>query len=69
MWQILFGIYIIIVILSVLFLWSSLVLAKRADQNGAHRTQPMEHLAMSHKISPADSRALKLPQLSHFSKK
>ena len=40
MWQVLFGIYIVVIVLSVLLLWSSLVLAKKSDQTIESRLQP-----------------------------
>lgn len=46
MWQILLGIYIIVVTLSILVLWSSLVLARESDHKIEIRTRLMTGLTV-----------------------
>lgn len=41
MWQVLLGIYTIVILLSTVLLWSSLVVAKRSDWNTTGRLHPM----------------------------
>ena len=41
MWQILLGIYTIVVTLSIIIIWSALVLAKKSDRNLEDRWQPI----------------------------
>ena len=69
MWQVLLGIYIVVIVVIVIMLWSSLVLAKRADQIAKTRTRPKADLSVCGAKSPIDNEILEVPALSELSRK
>lgn len=69
MWQILLGIYLIVVVLVTVLLWSSLILAKRSDHNDHAHEQPRIDLTISDGFSSIHKRVLQLPALKELSKK
>lgn len=69
MWQVLLGVYFIVTILVVVLLWSSLVLAKRADRNNKSRVQPGTAFFVGDENNPSDNHVLELPTMNELSKK
>ena len=69
MWQVLLGIYIVVIVVIVIMLWSSLVLAKRADHNTKTHPGPMADLSVCGAKSPIGNETLEVPALSVFSRK
>jgi hypothetical protein len=69
MWQVLLGIYIVVSVVIVIMLWSSLVLAKRADHNTKTQTGPKADLIVGGAKSPIENETLEVPALSEFSRK
>jgi hypothetical protein len=68
MWQVLLGIYIVVSVVIVIMLWSSLVLAKRADHNTKTQTGPKADLIVGGVDSLIDNEILEAPALSELSK-
>ena len=68
MWQVLLGIYILIALLVTVFLWSSLVVAKRADRSARKHVHPMIELTMEENSS-AGRHAIGFPSVSELSEK
>ena len=69
MWQVLLGIYIVVIVVIVIMLWSSLVLAKRADHNTKTHPGPKADLSVCGAKSPRENETLEVPALSEFSRK
>lgn len=66
MWQILLGIYIIIVLVSVLILWSSLVVAKRTDRNSERTSQSASDFAFDASDRRINRETIELVSLSRL---
>lgn len=69
MWQVLLGIYIVVTVVIVIMLWSSLVLAKRADHNTKTHPGPKADLSVCGVKSLRENETLEVPALSGFSRK
>jgi hypothetical protein len=65
MWQVLLGIYLIVMALSVVLLWSSLALAKRSDRNTKIGLQRMRSAIIRNEGELINNQPSKLPTLSH----
>ena len=66
MWQVLLGIYIVVILVSVIFIWASLVLAKKSDQNTERRERV--EFTRSETRSKNDQ-AVEIPAMSELSQK
>jgi hypothetical protein len=69
MWQVLLGIYIVVIILSAVILWSTLVLAKKSDNGFQNRPRINRNLAPGAKNAMRAERASGLLAIKLFSKK
>jgi hypothetical protein len=65
MWHILLGIYLIFMVLSVVLLWSSLVLAKRSDRYTKIGLQRMKGSVTRDEGELINNQLSKVPTLSH----
>ena len=66
MWQVLVGIYIVVILVTVVFIWSALVLAKKADQNTISRDQVMYTRNKNHS---KEDQAIEIPPVKELSEK
>jgi len=69
MWQVLLGIYSIVVALSGVFLWSSLMLAKKSDHRTESYHRPLADVTVKDKVDLIDNQIFQLPNFSQPSKR
>ena len=69
MWQVILGIYLIISILIGIFLWSSLVLAKKSDNKTESHYRSTADVTVKDKVNPIDDQLFQLPNFSQPSKR
>lgn len=66
MWQVLLGIYIVVILVSVIFIWASLVLAKKSDQN----TRARDHVVFTRNENHSkEGQAVEIPTVKELSEK
>lgn len=66
MWKILLGVYIVVIVLSAILLWSSLVLSKRADYKEEMHSRPGAGFKFGGKDNSTDNEVVELPATSEL---
>jgi len=69
MWQVLLVIYIVLIILSAVLLWSALVVARRADHNTKTERRPSVNFTVGNKNEFKEEQAVQFPSVNDLSEK